>query len=82
MRMTAARHPAQRYPLVVWVDGNHEAYKHGADIAGSATEAAGAHADCSACAGLFAAARAVRPRVTIIKHPHHACALVASRLRR
>jgi hypothetical protein len=32
----------QRYPLVVWVDGNHEAYLHGADLQGSVRQAAGA----------------------------------------
>ncbi len=32
----------QRYPLVLWVDGNHEAYLHGCDISGSVRQAAGA----------------------------------------
>ena len=39
-----AHGPRQRYPLVVWVDGNHEGYTHGADLAASARHAAGARA--------------------------------------
>jgi len=32
----------QRYPLVLWVDGNHEAFQHGAELQRSASSAAGA----------------------------------------
>lgn len=33
---------AARYPAVVWVDGNHEAFQHGADLGRSAEAAKGA----------------------------------------